>query len=79
MRVHITLKEEVVRELDKRVGRRRRSSFIGRAVDAALDAERRHEAIDQAIGSIPDSGHEWDQDAAGWVRRQRRFDSRRVG
>ena len=46
MRLHITLDDTLVRELDRRVGNRRRSGFIARAVEAALDGERRWELID---------------------------------
>ncbi len=76
MRVHITLDEADVRRLDARVGARRRSGFIAEAVRRALDDEHRWESIESAIGSIPDAGHDWDQDAAGWVRRQRQDDAR---
>jgi Arc/MetJ-type ribon-helix-helix transcriptional regulator len=79
MRLHITLDEELVRELDRRVGSRRRSAFIARAVERALDDEQRWEAIESALGSIADEGHEWDEDPARWVREQRRADVRRVG
>lgn len=79
MRVHITLSDDLVRELDRRVGPRRRSSFIGRAVRQALDDERRWELIESALGSIADRGHEWDDDPATWVREQRRADESRVG
>jgi hypothetical protein len=27
--------------------------------------------LGQALGSIEDTGHEWDDDPAGWVRQQR--------
>ena len=79
MRVHITLRDELVHELDRRVGARRRSSFIARAVEHALDDERRWELIESALGAVPDSGHDWDSDPAAWVREQRRADERRVG
>jgi hypothetical protein len=79
MRLHITLEEEVVRELDRRVGSRRRSAYIARAVERALDSDRRWESIESALGSIGDEGHEWDEDPARWVREQRRADYRRVG
>jgi hypothetical protein len=79
MRVHITLAEELVRELDRRVGARRRSSFIARAVERALDDEHRWELIESSLGSIADGGHAWDDDPGGWVRAQRRADDRRVG
>jgi hypothetical protein len=79
MRVHITLRDEIVRELDRRVGARRRSAYISRAVERALDDDRRWELLESAVGSISDRGHEWDEDAARWVRDQRRADERRVG
>jgi hypothetical protein len=79
MRLHISLDDDLVAELDQRVGRRRRSAFIAGAVREALDDERRWELIERALGSIPDTGHEWDEDPAAWVRGQRRADPRRVG
>jgi len=79
MRLHITLRDDVVRELDRRVGARRRSSYIGRAVERALDDDHRWELLESALGSIPDAGHGWDEDAGRWVRDQRRADERRVG
>ena len=79
MRLHITLRDELVRELDRRVGPRRRSSFITRAVEQALDDERRWELIESSLGSITDNEHAWDDDPAAWVRSQRRTDERRVG
>jgi hypothetical protein len=79
MRVHITLADELVRELDRRVGARRRSAYITRAVERALEDDHRWELIESALGSISDGGHEWDEDAGRWVRDQRRVDLRRVG
>lgn len=79
MRVHITLEDDLVRELDRRVGARRRSAYIARAVEQALDDDRRWELLESALGTISDRDHEWDDDAARWVREQRRADERRVG
>jgi len=79
MRVHISLSDEIVGELDRRVGVRRRSSFIAQAVRQALDEERRWELIESSVGSIANEGHEWDQDPAEWVRLQRHGDDRRLG
>jgi hypothetical protein len=79
MRVHIVLRDELVRELDRRVGLRRRSTFIARAVERALEDERRWELIESSLGSIDDEGHDWDADPAAWVRAQRRSDASRVG
>lgn len=44
-----------------------------------VDDERRWDAIEASLGSIADTGHEWDEDPEGWVRAQRRGDSRRSG
>jgi hypothetical protein len=79
VRVHITLHDDVVAELDRRAGPRRRSAFIAEAVQQALDDERRWELVESAIASVPDAGHAWDEDPASWVREQRLSDERRVG
>jgi hypothetical protein len=79
MRVHITLREDLVKDLDRRVGARRRSSFVARAVERALEDEHRWELIESSLGRIKDRGHEWDTDTAAWVRGQRRADAKRVG
>lgn len=79
MRLHITLGPELVKELDRRVGRRRRSGFIAHAVTLALDDERRWELIETSLGAIVDGDHAWDHDPAAWVREQRRADDRRMG
>jgi metal-responsive CopG/Arc/MetJ family transcriptional regulator len=79
MRVHITLDEDLVAELDRRVGPRRRSRFVAAAVREALESARRWDDIEAALASIADQGHEWDADPAAWVRAQRRADRGRVG
>ena len=79
MRLHITLDDELVEALDRRLGPRERSAFIAAALQRALDDERRWEAIESAIGEVVATGHEWDPDPARWVRGQRRHDQRRVG
>lgn len=66
-------------ELERRAGKRRRSAFIAELVRRALDDERRWDEIEEALAAIPDTGHEWDEDPAGWVRAQRRTDHRRAG
>ena len=79
MRLHIVLDDALVAELDRRVGRRRRSAFIARTVERVLDDQRRWDEILAALGSIPDEGHAWDDDPAAWVSEQRRSDPTRVG
>lgn len=79
MRLHISIEDELVAELDGRVGARQRSPFIAAAIRRALDDERRWEAIADAVGVAADAEHAWDADPARWVREQRRFDAGRVG
>lgn len=79
MRLHITLDDGLVDELDRRAGKRRRSAFIAEIIRRSLADERRWDELEQALGSLPDEGHEWDDDPADWVRRQRRSDVRRAG
>jgi hypothetical protein len=79
MRVHITLDEDVIKKIEHRAGARGRSSYIQNAVLRALDQDARWEKIWSAVGSIPDHGHDWDEDPAAWVRAQRAEDQRRSG
>ena len=79
MRIHIALDDGLVAELDRRAGTRRRSAFVAELIKRGLEDERRWDDIEAALGSLPDSGHEWDDDPAAWVRRQRRGDDRRSG
>lgn len=71
MRLHISIDDEVVSEIDRRVGARRRSSFIESALRRALAEHSRTEALELAFGSVGDHGHAWDDDPAEWVRAQR--------
>jgi predicted transcriptional regulator len=78
VRLHIQLDDDLVAELDRRAGPRRRSSFIAALIRRALDDERRWDEIEAALGSIDDHGHAWDDDPAAWVRAQRSTGVRRV-
>jgi metal-responsive CopG/Arc/MetJ family transcriptional regulator len=78
MRLHITVDDALVAELDQRVGPRQRSAFIAELLRRGLEDERRWDDIEAALGSISDTGHEWDDDPAAWVRQQR-ADQRRTG
>ncbi|MBW3667943.1 MAG: hypothetical protein KY443_01905 [Actinobacteria bacterium] len=79
MRLHIALDDDLVADLDRRVGPRRRSAFIAELIRRGLEDERRWDDIEAALGAIADSGHEWDDDPAKWVREQRHGDARRAG
>ena len=78
MRLHISLDDELVEQLDRRVGRRRRSTFIADTLRRALDDAQRREDIEAGLGALAEE-HEWDADPAGWVHAQRFSDPRRVG
>lgn len=79
VRIHVYLDDALLERLDERVSTRGRSRFIEQALRAALDQEERWELIRSAFGSVPDEGHDWDQDPAAWVAKQRHADERRVG
>jgi Arc/MetJ family transcription regulator len=79
MRLHIALDDDLVAELDQRVGTRQRSAFIAELIRRGLDDERRWDDIEAALGSLSDTGHAWDDDPAAWVRRQRHEDATRAG
>jgi Arc/MetJ family transcription regulator len=79
MRLHISLDDDLIAELDRRAGRGKRSAFIAHTLQRALDDERRWEEIVASLGAIEDQGHEWDRDPAAWVRAGRRADERRSG
>lgn len=71
MRLHITLPDNLIKELDGITGNRGRSAFVRRAVEDAIDQERRWRSFKGAFGAIANLEHEWDADPAGWVRSQR--------
>ena len=78
MRIHIVLDDDLVAEIDRRTGERKRSEYIARVVRAAVDDEQRWDEIEAGLGALADTEHDWDADPAAWVRLQR-SDSRRTG
>ena len=79
MRLHIQLEDELVADIDRRAGPRRRSAFIAAMIRRGLDDEFRWDEIEASLGSIANTGHDWDDDLAGWVRAQRQGAPRRSG
>ena len=79
MRMHIELDDELARRLDQLAGARGRSAFVRSAIERALRQELRWAALDSAAGALAETTHDWDGDAADWVRSQRRADPRRTG
>jgi metal-responsive CopG/Arc/MetJ family transcriptional regulator len=74
VRTHVLLPKDVVEEIDRRVGQRKRSEFLARAAQRELEAEDRLRAFDEFAGSLKDvdiPGWETSESAAEWVREQR--------
>jgi metal-responsive CopG/Arc/MetJ family transcriptional regulator len=55
MRVHVVLDEDVLKEIDSKVGSRGRSKFIREAIEAKVEEDtRRLDALERLRGSMPD-------------------------
>lgn len=61
MRISIHLDDELVADLDERAGTGRRDVFIAELIRRGLDYERRWGEIEASLGTIVDTGHEWDE------------------
>ena len=79
MRMHATLEDVLVIESDRRAGAGRCGAFVVEPIARGRDDERRWDEIESALGGLPDTGHDWDDDPAAWVRLQRRADAHRSG
>ena len=79
MRVHISLDNALIEQLDRRVGARRRSAFISETLRRALEDDQRWDDIEAGLGALSETAHDWDDDTASWVAAQRTDDSARVG
>lgn len=77
MLLQLDVDDALIARVDAIAGRRGRSEF--RAVRAAVEHQNRWDLMEKAAGSIPDHGHEWDEDPASWVRSGRRTGPNRVG
>jgi hypothetical protein len=75
MRVHVVMPDELVAEIDARVGKRGRSRFASEAIAEKLRRERMLQAFDEAAGSLADvdiPGWETPESTVEWVRAMRR-------
>lgn len=79
MRLHISLEDDLVEQLDRRVGRRQRGAFISEAVRRVLADEARWDDIEAGLGALAREPHGWDADPARWVHDQRFGDASRAG
>ncbi len=81
MRAHVVLPEELVREIDRVVGKRHRSRFIEAAIRDRLSRETLSVALTGSIGVLnPADYPEWStpEKASAWVRAGRRLDEQRL-
>lgn len=70
-RAHVVMSSDLLREIDSRVGQRRRSEFIQEAVEEKLGRLRRVEAFERVVGSVADGDiPEWEtpESTAEWLR-----------
>ena len=69
VRVHVTLSAELVRQVDRLAGKRRRSAFIAGAVEEGVKRGRLRRALEETGGALkgelppewetPQKTHEW--------------------
>jgi predicted transcriptional regulator len=78
MRVHVSLDDALVREIDQLAGPRGRNAYIESALRERVDRDRRWRRIEASFRAIEDGGREWDANLAAWVRAQRRDGERPV-
>lgn len=74
MRTHLVLSEEIVREIDALVGKRRRSRFVEEAAREKLKRERLLKTLRETAGVLSAEDHpEWAtrEGVVAWVRRLR--------
>ncbi len=77
IRTHVVLPPELVKEVDRRVGPRRRSQFMADAVVEKLSRLKLAESAARAAGSLAEvqtPGWETADSAASWVHDSRRQD-----
>ncbi len=72
-RTHVLILRELVLEIDRVAGKRRRSEFLIAAAERELVRQRQIEALDAAVGAWKDEDHpELRHGVAAWVRELRK-------
>ena len=77
-RTHIVLPREVVEDVDRLVGYRRRSQFMADAVREKLRREKLRTALEATAGILKDADYpHWDtpETTSAWVRQLRQEDN----
>ncbi len=81
IRTHVILPKDLVDEVDRVVGQRRRSEFVADALRAKLAHVRQGEALRAAAGMLnPADYPQWStpEKTSAWVREQRDDDTKRL-
>lgn len=77
-RTHVVLSEQLVKDIDKLVGGRQRSSFLTQAAEKELMRLRQLKALEDVAGAWKDKDHpELKHGSAKWVRKLRQENERR--
>lgn len=74
-RAHVVMPEDLLQEIDARVGQRHRSEFIQEAIAEKLQRLRRVEAFERVVGSVAEGEiPEWEtrESTDEWLRELRR-------
>jgi Arc/MetJ-type ribon-helix-helix transcriptional regulator len=80
-RAHVVLPEGLLEEIDRQVGRRKRSQFLAEAAREKLQRDGLLSALDETAGVFRDEFISvWDatDDPARWVGESRRLDAERL-
>jgi metal-responsive CopG/Arc/MetJ family transcriptional regulator len=78
MRTHVLLPTELVKEVDRVAGSRRRSRFVEEAIREHLRREALSAALDDSAGILSDADYpEWDspEKTSAWVAERRKEDA----
>jgi hypothetical protein len=77
-RTHVVLAETLIKDIDRLVGTRQRSSFLTEAAEEKLMRRQQIEALKAAAGAWKDKDHpELKRGSAVWVRKLRKESERR--
>lgn len=81
MRAHVVLSEELLKEVDRIAGKRKRSRFVEAAVREKLSREALSAALEESVGVL-DLGEypDWStpKKSSDWVRAGRKEDEKRL-
>jgi metal-responsive CopG/Arc/MetJ family transcriptional regulator len=81
MRTHLVLPDDLVKQVDATVGKRKRSRFVEEAVREKLRRQTLLAAISKTAGMLSTEDHpQWttSEQSAAWVRESRRRDNYRL-